>query len=183
MKKILVGIFALVMSLGVFAGDNFQAYIGAGQTAIANSGNAIVYSSKFETSINAGFRYFPIERFAIDAQFFHDTAKVGRWLNEHHFISALPIDKYEYTTLGVYAEYWPVRNSAGGLFVFAGPQEFFATGKRGDRLGLAAGVGGQYTLIKKLFVESKAEYWHVQNFMGFDVVNTYNVSFSVGLKF
>lgn len=183
MKKFASVFTVMMFSVGIFAGGKFQAYLGAGQTAIANSGNAAVYSSTFETSASAGFRYFPIERFAIDAQYIHDTVKVGRWLSEHDFTSALPTVKYEYSTVGVYAEYWPIKDVRGGVFVFAGPQEFLSTGGLKNALGIAAGFGGQYALGKKFFLESKVAYWHVQDFAGFRVVNTYNAGVSIGLKF
>jgi opacity protein-like surface antigen len=162
----------------------FQAYIGVGQIATSTSGNAITYTTTFQTNLHAGFRFFPTKKFAVDMSYFHDNVRLGKWLVEHNFRQLIqgPIQGYEYSAFGVYAEYWPIRTASGGVFIFAGPQEFFGTGGISSKLGLAAGAGAQYHLLGGIFVESKVSFWHVQDFL-VPVGNVYNASISIGYQF
>ena len=193
MKKIVLVFFCLILACAAMAQAKpapataplpaFEAYAGAGQVAVSKSGSAAAYSVNFQTQLAAGFRYFPAEKFAVDVSYFHDTVSIGRWLAVHNFIQPKPITALQYSAVGLYAEYWPVRNDHGGVFVFAGPQEFLGTGGFANKTGLAAGVGAQYVLWRGLFVESRAAFWHVQDFLGIPVANTYDAGLSVGYRF
>jgi hypothetical protein len=162
----------------------YQVYAGVGQLATATSGNAIAYQTDFQTNFHVGFRYFPTPKFALDATYIHDNVRVGKWLIEHNFGQLIqgPVQGYEYSALGIYAEYWPIRTLTGGVFVFAGPQGFFGTGNQPSTMGVAAGVGAQYVLGGRFFLESKVTYWHVQNFL-LPVANVYGASLSIGYQF
>ena len=162
---------------------SFQGAIGGGQVAASTSGNPIAYQVSWQTNVTAEFRYFPTEKFAISAQYTHDNVRIGYWLVRHNFFQTKPTEGIQYQAFNVCAEYWPVRSASGGVYVFAGPQEFWPTGGQKSALGLTAGVGAQYTLLGNFFVESRASFWHVQDIAQFKVVNTYDLALLFGYRF
>jgi opacity protein-like surface antigen len=195
MKKLFVILFSLALLATVplmaqapspapiAALPAFEVYLGGGQVATATAGNAITYTTKFETNVFAGFRWFPMEKFAIDTNFTHDSAKIGLWLTKHGFLEKQPIEAYQYGALAVSAEYWLVRNAKGGVFGFVGPNYFLGTGSTANKLGLSAGFGAQYAL-GNFFLETKLEYWHVQDFpFNGMVANTEVGRLAFGYKF
>lgn len=160
----------------------FEAYLGIGQVAVSAAGNAVTYTANFQTQLTAGFRWFPTERFAVEAQYFHDTVSVGRWLEVHNFIEPKPVVAYKYSALAIKAEYWFLRDAHGGAFAFVAPQYFFSTNGINGALGYTAGVGGQWCIWKGLFLESQAQFWHVQDYI-VPVANTFQGSVSIGYRF
>jgi len=160
---------------------SFEAYLGAGQVATATSGDSASYKVDFQTNVYAGFRWFPTEKFALDATFTHDSVSIGEWLVRHNFAPVSTSTAYHYSTLAVSAEYWLLRNKSGGIYAFAGPQYFFSFGDQQGKLGLSAGFGAQYA-IGHFFVETRAEYWHVQDYI-VPVANVYVGRVGIGFKF
>ena len=160
----------------------FEAYLGVGQVAVSQQGNAVAYTANFQTQLTAGFRWFPTERFAIEGQYFHDTVSIARYLAVHNYITPVPTEAYKYSAFAAQAEYWFLRDTHGGAYAFVAPQYFFSTQGVNGALGYAAGVGGQWCFWKGLFVESKAQFWHVQNYL-VPVANTFQGSVSIGYRF
>ncbi len=193
MKKIILPLIAIILACAAFAQapapasapsvplPSFEVYLGGGQVAVASSGNAVAYDVNFETNAFVGFRYFPTSKFAIDATYTHDSVSIAYWLARHDFTEPSSDRAYQYSALAVSAEYWLLRNGHGGLYAFVGPNYFIGTGGQDNKLGLSAGIGAQYAL-GRFFLESRAEYWHVQQFL-VPVANTYVGRIAVGFKF
>lgn len=162
----------------------FEVFMGAGQVAVGRSGSASAYAIDFQTNLSLGFRWFPTSRFAVEAKYTHDTVSIGYWLARHQFLEPRQgIQAYQYSLLSVSAEYWPIKNDRGGMFVFAGPVLFHASGVDGYKGGVTAGVGAQYVIIGPFFLQTEAEFMHFSGILGLEEANTYNTSVHVGLRF
>jgi len=158
----------------------FEVLVGAGQIATASSGGAVTYKTTFETNLTAQFRYNLTDRFSLAVAATSDTAKVGRWLTVHNFLSPQPVNAYSYWAYDLTAQYFVVRGAQLSAFVFAGPSLYWADGH--GKGGLVAGLGTCYALGKHFFVESQMSYRHEEGLI-VPVANVIGISLLGGFRF
>ena len=158
----------------------FEVMLSAGQIATASSGSAAAYKTSFETNLGAAFRWNVTDHVSLGLSATSDTAKIGRWLMVHQFVTPKPVQAYTYWAYDLTAQYFIVRGAQLSAFVFAGPSLYWADGH--GKGGLVAGLGAQYALTKHWFIESQMTYRHEQGLI-VPVANVYGMTLLGGFRF
>ena len=185
MRKLMFLFVFLIASTVLFAeapaklSDGLEIYLGAGKLMTSSSGNAFLYSQDFETSYHFTGRYFLGPTLSVASTVTRDTGRLGEWAEEHNFVDKKPATTYQYTAVGVAAEWWPTDD----LYLFVAPTAFSSPNKDVEsKLGVAAGAGVRYTLYKKMVWQTELRFLHVQDFL-VPVANAVTWSFSLGWRF
>jgi opacity protein-like surface antigen len=162
----------------------FEIGLGLGQLATATAGNLEQSQVRFEANLNAGFRWFPAERFAVGLGVTRDTVKLSTWLVKHNFREPSALIAYEYTGVDLSGYYYPIRNAHGDLYVGIDVTAYFAPGDSasGTKIGYGCTFGGDYALGKGFAVGAYVRYRHVQDFL-VPIANVVEPGVRVSFKF
>lgn len=159
--KVKISLFlVLCFIFSLFAMAQNEVSISVGRLLTSSNGNALKYSTTFETNTSVAFRHYFTDKIAISSSVTTDTVKVEKFLLKHNFIDTYS-NNYQYTKVAINTEY-----HFKHLYLTAGIPIFFSPNKNiNTKAGIEFGVGAKYMLTKHFGINTQATYCYLKDFI------------------